>query len=259
MIRIAKFVATVGWLGIAPLATAGPDWDEIPDAGKTPADAQVVSGSGGRVKTIRGDLTGSPLQGDPDFEDMYRIVIDQPTIFCARTVPPIVALQDCCERDTITPLQGTDFDTQLWLFDSAGLGLLGNDDNDEPGMAPLSKLEHESDDGTAVMLVAAGTYYIAISGGPSRDPISASGAIFDQASLTEISGPDGVGGADPIIDWTGSGVTGEYEIVLCGVVSIPAIPTVSEWGMIALAAGVLVAGGILISRRSKQAVTAKIA
>lgn len=228
-------------------ASAGPDWDEVGDAGSTPGTAQIIGG-GGPVKTIRGNLTGAPLAGGPDFEDMYQIIIDEPTIFCARTVP-LNATLDCCNQP-INPLLGTNFNTQLWIFKADGRGLLGNDD--QPGNAPFSALTNTANDGSGAMIVTPGIYYIAVSGGPARDPVSSTGQIFNQATLTEISGPDGPGGANPIINWIGTGVSGHYEIVMCGVKSVPGIPAMSPAGTALLMIVIIGAGALVIARKNQR-------
>jgi hypothetical protein len=42
--------------------------------------------------------------------------------------------------------------------------------------------------------------------------VSQAGPIFSFGSPTEISGPDGAGGLNPHIGWTGVGETGTYVI-----------------------------------------------
>jgi hypothetical protein len=92
----------------ALMASAGANtWDETADgggdAGDLPATAQVVSGSG-PLTAITGNLGASDV-------DMYQIIICDPLIFEATTVG------------------GATFDTQLWLFDLNGNGVLHNDDD----------------------------------------------------------------------------------------------------------------------------------
>jgi hypothetical protein len=92
----------------ALIASAGAQtWDETAngggDAGDLPATAQVVSGSGS-LTAITGNLGASDV-------DMYQIIICDPLNFEATTVG------------------GATFDTQLWLFDLNGNGVLHNDDD----------------------------------------------------------------------------------------------------------------------------------
>jgi hypothetical protein len=114
-------VVLAAWQGTA--VEAGPDWieDDHGDAGSFPGSAQVTQGTSvGGLSRISGSLDGSGLMGlvggQGDFEDMYLIRITDPLNFCATTVP----CGPGCGSAT--------FDTQLWLFDANGFGLLGNND-----------------------------------------------------------------------------------------------------------------------------------
>lgn len=228
----------------APQALAGPDWDEICDAGSTIGTAQVIPG--GSVRSIRGRLSACPgVAGPGDTEDMYQFTIMVPSVFCARTVM-LNDQVDCC-GNAIMPHQGTNFNTQLWLFKANGLGLLANDD--ESASSTLSRIGNTATDGSGAMVINPGTYYLAISGGPGRDPISAGGLIFNQALLTEVSGPDGPGGGSPMIGWTGPGISGPgviYEIFLCG--STAQIPATSTSWLLIMTGMILAGGAILIMR-----------
>ena len=240
-------IASVGCLCLSAVSFAGPDWEEVCDAGSLPSTAQ---NTGGGVKSIKGKLgpCGPMPEGVPDLEDMYKIVINEPTGFCARTVPS-TPTQDCC-GNTYIPQQGSNFNTQLWLFRSNGLGLLANDN--DPGNSPLSLIGHAANDGSGAAILDPGTYYIAVSGA-NRIPVSTVNQmtlpIFQFANSFEVSGPDGPGGGSPITGWTGPGEQGLYEIVFCGSLPAQGIPTVSQWGLIAMAGAMLAGGAILIRRR----------
>jgi hypothetical protein len=240
----AMAAITVG-LGCTFRALAGPDWIEADhgDAGSSIITAQPVT------IPVVGRIIGSLNTGVvADFEDVYLIRILGPTMFQAHT--------DSAGGGS------ADFDTQLWLFDANGLGLLGNDDAAAGVMQ--SQLLASSNDGTGVTLTTPGCYYLAISGF-NNDPVSSGGAIFSQASATEISGPDGPGGAQPLSGWTGAGAVGNYAIQF---ITIPmptvggpacqpiATPTLSEWGLSVLTLLLLIAGAILIRRRSLTAMRA---
>ena len=255
---LLSVLAAVACLCMTAPACAGPDWEETCDAGSVPATAQAVTVVG-QVKSIRGQLAPCPALGVgvPDFEDMYLIRIQQPAIFCARTISGTEDT-DCC-GGSIDPHHGTNFNTQLWLFRADGIGRLGND-NQSPFIPPgLSGFQNASNDGTGIVITTPGLYYIAVSGGPNRDPVSQAGLIFNQLATFEISGPDGPGGTLPINGWIGPGVQGQYEIIMCGVQGVPSIPTVSEWSMIAMAAAVVIAGAFLIARERKAGMSAKAA
>jgi MYXO-CTERM domain-containing protein len=118
-------------------------------------------------------------------------------------------------------IAGTTFDTQLFLFDASGFGLLAND-NIAPGGPPLSGFGNMSTDGTDIEILEPGTYLLAISGSDS-DPLGINPttggleAIFDMPfGSFEVSGPDGTGGMSPISGWSGPGATGDYLIELVG-------------------------------------------
>jgi hypothetical protein len=185
---------------VAAGAMAGPDWEESSygDAGPLLSNAQVVTGFG-PISSIRGSLDAFADSGD--FQDMYRIEIDCPTAitFKAGTDPSFGG--------------SGDFNTQLWLFDANGLGLLGN--NDVTPSLGLSGFGNQATDATGVIVSAPGTYYIAVSGLGSV-PVNAGGqALFSFGSNPlEVSGPDGPGGSTPIAGWSANGAVGEYVIGL---------------------------------------------
>jgi uncharacterized protein (TIGR03382 family) len=90
--------------------------------------------------------------------------------------------------------------------------LLAND-NTISGANPF--LTTPSNDGTLAAINLPGVYAIAISAA-GRNPVSVGGNIFNYGSPTEISGPDGPGGINPHIGWTGEGAGGNYKISLTG-------------------------------------------
>jgi hypothetical protein len=100
----------------------------------------------------------------------------------------------------------------LYLFNitinGEGYGLLANDD--ESAMSTLPKLTGASTDGTGVIITFPGDYVLAVTG-YGRTPVSRTGAMFNFASNTEISGADGPGGLNPLSSWTGVGETGHYS------------------------------------------------
>ncbi len=187
---------------IVAAAGAGPDWIEDRDAGSMVGSAQDTTGAG-FVQTIAGTLGGE------DQEDVYRINVQDANNFYS---PINFGL-----RGDIT------FDAALWLFDSEGYGLLGND-NDPllGGTAP--RLITPSTDGVTLLL-APGTYYLAITES-GNVPLSLGAApglggagvfqeIFLFANSTEVSGPDGPGADNPLAAWSGgAGNGGTYGIVV---------------------------------------------
>jgi hypothetical protein len=86
-----------------------------------------------------------------------------------------------------------------------------------------STMGNGATDGSGAMVTEPGIYYLAITVTP-RDPVSSSGVIFDFVMENEVSGPDGMGGGDPITAWVVppqaaplAGIPGDYTIYLGGV------------------------------------------
>ncbi|MFQ5411269.1 MAG: DUF6531 domain-containing protein, partial [Phycisphaerae bacterium] len=170
-------------------------WIEQDDAGSLPDSAQPVFG-GGPLGAIDG------MTGPADFEDMYLIEITDPDNFSISTSPGFIG-------------GGATFDSQLFLFDMMGFGLAANDDCPfDPGMGNGSCISNVGPAGLG-LITQPGQYFVAVSG-VNDDPFSPTGDIFDQNPLNEITGPDGVGGMDPIIGWNGFGQNGMYTIQVTG-------------------------------------------
>jgi hypothetical protein len=211
-------VALAGFAS-ASLAT-GPEWveddDGRADAGTTPTDAQTTVGQGPLTK-IRGKLDGLEAlalgeDGLPDdFDDVYLIRIDDPSLFAATTA-----------------IGGgfSEFDSSLYLFDAAGFGLLGNVTPGDPpagsgGEGDGATLGNAATDPTGVVVDEPGLYLLAVTLTP-RTPFSGSGQMFVFAQSGEVSGPDGKGAGGALAEWNGSsslhaGPGGDYEILLQGV------------------------------------------
>ncbi|HMN97461.1 MAG TPA: hypothetical protein PKC90_13385, partial [Phycisphaerales bacterium] len=179
--------------------------DQHGGAGSLPQTAQKTLGSG-PLTCIVGRLRSNAIaDGGPDLEDMYLLRIDQPGIFTARTV--VAPMPPAQPGDVVA------FDTQLWLFQVCGDGLLGNDDDPCERAIGFSFIGNASNDGTGVIVKEPGLYLIAVSV-HDNDPVSPLGPIFDQASRIEISGPDGLGGGVPISGWsrTAGGVPTDVDL-----------------------------------------------
>jgi hypothetical protein len=176
-------------LGVAP--AYGLTWVELGDAGDLPATAQIPLGAG-PLTAIEGSIA------HPTDHDMYLILISDPASFSASTNNAGTNLSE-------------DNDTQLFLFDSAGFGVLANDD-DPNGVGFESAIPPGFFGGPA------GLYYLAISIF-ANDPVSADGLIFE-GFPDEVVGPVGPGGGSPIAGWMldpSPEQTGPYRIELTGV------------------------------------------
>ncbi len=212
---------------IAGSAQAGPDWIEgAIDAGSTLETAQPITGTG-PITSISGTLSaGSPFGpgGGPDYEDMYLLRISAPSTF-SFTVGE------------------AEFDPQLFLFNvtlpGQALGLLANN-NTPSGLLPI--LTGSATDGSGAMVLLPGVYALGVSG-VGRVPVSNTGPLFFFASPTEVSGPDGAGGINPLSDWTGEGQTGTYFIDVEGV---------TWYDVPAPASGSLLLGGLMLARRRRR-------
>jgi hypothetical protein len=161
----------------APIAVAVPELD---DAGDLPLTAQEP-GPAGPLMSIEGAISSSADR------DMYKVCLTGGGTFSATTV--------------------AGFDTQLFLFDSQGLGVYANDD---AGGGVQSQLPA----GDPLTPQAAGVYYLAVT--PFNwDPQSDTGPIFPAGNL---EGPTDTDGALPITAWSADDQLeyGGYTIVLVG-------------------------------------------
>jgi hypothetical protein len=184
-------------------------WTEVGDAGDLPATAQVITGTDplDSLTTISGSLLELILNDTPTGQsfdaDMYMINITDPGIFSATT-----------------NLAGVTLDTQLFLFDSTGLGVYAHDET--------SDTNHQSTlpAGHAFGPQAAGIYYLLITSF-DLDPVNAAGLVFpNDPPFDTVYGPTGPGGQLPITGYIGEGTPGLYTIALTG--ASPVVPAVPE-------------------------------
>jgi hypothetical protein len=158
-------------------------WDEFANGGGDAGDLPESSQSTGSdaIPVIRGQL-------DADDVDMYAIYIEDPATFSATTVG------------------GATFDTQLWLFDANGKGVVANDD--------FTGLQSRIDN-TAGCITAPGVYYLAI----SRYARNAAGCEGGGIWVGRTNNcPDGAEATSRVASWFNStSAAGEYRISLTGV------------------------------------------
>lgn len=182
-----KFNAKVGiFAGIAVAALAGgiangQTWAEQGDAPNL-LPGQETQGAGALTQ-----ITGTH---DANDVDLYKITVTDTANFSASTVGV------------------TNFDTQLFLFDSNGNGVTHNDD--DPAGSGLQSII------TGVFINSPGVYYLAVSQ-YNADPNSAGGLIWANSPFNVERAPDGPGAGSPLISWTSSGTTSDvYTINLTG-------------------------------------------
>jgi hypothetical protein len=160
-------------------------WDETinggGDAGELPETAQ--STGSGALSAIRGDL-------EVDGVDMYAIYISDPSVFSA------------------TLRCGALFDTQLFLFDANGNGVVHNDDT----FGLISYIDNSTG-----CIPGPGLYYLAVSR-YNRDPVGCGGGlIWNNSPFGEIRCPDGPEASSRVNGWLGSTAAGgTYIITLQG-------------------------------------------
>ncbi|MEJ5384716.1 MAG: DVUA0089 family protein [Fimbriimonadales bacterium] len=158
-------------------------WDEFAngggDAGDLPETAQSTGSDA--IPVIRGQL-------DTDDVDMYAIYIEDPSAFVATTIG------------------GATWDTQLWLFDANGKGVVANDDS--------GGLQSRIDN-TAGCITAPGVYYLAISRFARNAAGCEGGGIWSDRSN---NCPNGAEATSRVASWFNStSAAGEYRIFLTGV------------------------------------------
>ncbi|WP_165456821.1 DVUA0089 family protein [Aquabacterium lacunae] len=189
-------------------------WTETGDAVDMPAGQYVGAG----IDRINGSI--QPLND----VDMYRLQLGS-GLFTASTVGL------------------SSVDTQLYLFDANGFGIVGNDD------ASSASLQS-----TISANLTAGVYFLAISAFNS-DPLSLAGRIFPDS--TDFTGDPnwsatGPGGGSALTGWTSSGgatttQAGSYGIQL----NTATVPEPASMGL----AGLALTGVLWSSTRRKKNTT----
>jgi hypothetical protein len=226
-LAIACAIAAV----LAPAANAPAaslTWAEVGDAGQTLATAQVTFtlSATDTLAAITGNISAA------SDHDLFEIRITNCATFSATTVDqfgtPSTALED----------------TQLFLFNSAGIGVYANDDDANEAAVPSLDERSSLPAGGSPTMLTPGLYYLLIDASQSY-PVSTAGLIFPNFTLTggaidstSVVGPTGVGGASPLSGYTGTAATfGVYEILLTGAAPASVVP--EPRSILLLATGIL--------------------
>lgn len=201
---------------------------------------------GGSLDLIRGDLGHAPDLSFSDWVDVYAFLITDPEKFSASLATE--------------PIFGP-ADTQLFLFDEQGYGIVTNDERESPGSPFSSEIAVDS----GFPPPAPGLYYLAVSVF-DNDPVSTweevliaqmkseDGFIYElhlygrifpglpphltpkceifgkslaHCEVSDTHGPTGPGGHLPFLDWDGAQIIDPsftYEITLTGAAPIPFAP-----------------------------------
>ena len=194
-------------------------------AGDLPATAEVVPGVAGVTYT---NISGTTLATNNIYTgDMYEITIATPETFTASTTAFFPGANN--------------FDTQLSLFNSSGVGIVTNDDAASGG--------EQSSLSTGGALLAPGNYYLLITGSGNY-PVDSTGALIFPNFTTGVN-PEGTYAATsalPIAGFTGnSNEGGNYDI---GITVIPSALVPEPSTAAAIAAGV--GGLVLVCRRRRS-------
>ncbi len=197
----------------------------------------TVTDAASRTATGTVTLDVEAIPGDGVFSEVYPVLVDAGDMISTAAATPgegalnaIYASLDANDTDifainicdpanfsaTTNPLvEGGTADTQLFLFDSAGIGITHDDDipDGQPGDdTGLSRLGSDF-----VSALAPGVYYLAVTS-YNRDPVDAGGAlIWTNTPFNTERAPGGPGAANPLAGWTGTtAATGRYTINLTG-------------------------------------------
>ncbi|HVE48548.1 MAG TPA: DVUA0089 family protein, partial [Casimicrobiaceae bacterium] len=129
---------------------------------------------------------------------------------------------------------GTLVDTQLFLFNALGLGVVANDDTAGGGVRST----------ITDAMPTPGFYFLAISGF-DRDPVSILGEIFTD-NFPGAQDPTFPAGASPITGYNNSSGTGTYAIALAGVRGSVPEPA----SLLLVGVGLLATAGLRRTRKS---------
>ena len=201
MKRISAIIITCATIAVPALAD---EWNEQGDAPPLIPGQAVTGPPKVDVDFIHGSFLGA------DDVDLYQIFIHRP------------------DNLNISTVDGTSADTQLFLFDIDGNGVVHNDDNVVPGIGLQSRITNQ-------FVNDAGIYYLAITQ-YNNDPLSPDDdLIWNNTPFRSERTPDGPGAPGPLNSWTVSNIGSQlpYSIEMSGVQFVPEPGTL---GLLALGA-----------------------
>jgi hypothetical protein len=175
-------------IGALTLSASAQIWYEQGDAGDLPETAQAT---GADTNTPLSAISGTL---DANDVDMFAIYIADPSAFRAET-------------NTST----TNFDSQLWLFDVNGNGIVHDDDSAGSLRSRITNANN--------CIPGPGIYYIAISR-YNRDPSDCDGLAIWTSTVNACA----AAGRSRVASWSGSTSAGTYQIVLQGAFTAPLGP-----------------------------------
>lgn len=224
------FIALL-FLAFTSASSFAATYAEQGDAGDLPLSAQIASGAPATPLTaITGTLT---LNLGISEGDMYQIFISNPATFSATTTGFAPGVNN--------------FDTQLFLFNAAGLGVAANDDDATSG-GPQSTFAA----GDPVLTsLPAGVYYILITGS-GRYPVDSLNHLIFPNFTDGTTDPTKTYSANPstlaVAGYTGnSNEGGNYSIALTGAQFV-VVPEPSA-ALLVLITG---AGALILNRRRSK-------
>ena len=190
-ISMATAVASLSLVGNTQAQT----YAEQGDAGGLPATAQVAAGAANTALT---SITGTTtLTNNVADTDMYEIFVSSPSTFSAST--------------TAFHPGSNNFDDQLSLFTSTGVGVVSNDDTSNGDQASLP---------AGSLTLGVGNYYLLISGEGTFTVDSSGNEIFPFPTTAGEPNYTAViesTGTLPVTGYTGnSDEAGKYIIALTG-------------------------------------------
>lgn len=181
---------------------------ETDDAGETLETAQTIQGAL-PLESISGVLS----EETPD-ADLFKILLTGGQTFSATTISPdtLIDLPVSEQLGASTELLE---DPQLFLFDSDGRGIYGNDD----GFGTIQSTLASGPGGFSP--IKSGIYFLGISSF-GYDPVSSKGKIFSDQNSDGVLEPMGPGGELFLNGFTGSSTASwRYTITMTGAKAVP--------------------------------------